>query len=239
MNVTPCIMAWSGGKDSAIALYRLLSDERYEVKGLFTTIHGKHRRISMHGVREELLELQADLIGIPLHKMYVEEGTGEEYEERMEALMSSFCEEGIEHVVFGDIFLEDLRAYREKQLEKANMKGVFPLWKEDTLALLEESYRIGIRTIPCTCREGSIDPSLLGEVLTPSKWKNFPKNVDPCGEYGEFHTFVTEAPYFGSSIPVVTGERVQRHLEDPEGKGRITFHYLDLLPEGQGSADRP
>jgi uncharacterized protein (TIGR00290 family) len=224
-------MAWSGGKDSALALHRVFQHDRYELKGLLTTLHGVHHRISMHGVREELLDLQAERIGLPLRKVYVEEGTNEEYERKMEEALRGFMDEGIEHVVFGDIFLEDLRHYREEQLQRVGMKGVFPIWREDTMDLLREAYDAGIRTVLCTCRDGTIDPERLGCTLNPEIWEAFPEGVDPCGEYGEFHSFVTRAPYFTAPIEVVSGQRVERHFPDPEGKGSIVFHYIDLLPQ--------
>ena len=223
-------MAWSGGKDSALALQRVLASETYDVRALFTTLYGVHQRISMHGVREELLDLQAERIGIPLHKVFVKEGSNEEYERRMDEALRSFKKEGIKHVVFGDIFLEDLRRYREGQLARFGMEGVFPIWKADTKELLKEAYDKGIRTVLCCCREGALAPSLLGNVLTPGLSETFGEELDPCGEYGEFHSFVTQASYFASPISISFGERVVRHFMDPSGKGVINFHYIDLLP---------
>lgn len=236
----PCILAWSGGKDSALALHRILQDESYELKGLLSTLSGHHQRISMHGVREELLDQQAERIGLPLKKVFVHEGSYEEYERQMEAALKAYRAEGVEDVVFGDIFLEDLREYREKQLERVAMRGVFPLWKEDTKELLEEAYRVGIRTLLCSCKEGTIGVENLGKQLTPELAAGFPEGVDPCGEYGEFHSFVIDAPYYKSPIELGLGERVVRSYEGPEGEGEIRFHYQELLPKGAAaSAEDP
>lgn len=229
MSRTPCILAWSGGKDSALALERILSGEEHEVKALLTTLHGPGHRISMHGVREALLDEQAERMGIPMHKLKLSEGGGEEYEREMERMLRSFKEEGIEHVVFGDIFLEDLREYRERQLERVGMKGVFPLWKEDTSELLQEAYDSGIRTVLCCCREGTIGTEHLGKLLTPELVASFSEGVDPCGEYGEFHSFVVDAPFFERPIEVQSGEQVERSFPDPEGEGEVRFFYLDLI----------
>lgn len=227
----PCIMAWSGGKDSALALERVLSDPEYRVEGLLTTLHGTYRRISMHGVREGLLDQQAKGLGLPLFKVFIEGIDAQEYERKMREAMKSFQDRGVQHVVFGDIFLEDLRGYREEELGKEGMEGVFPIWKEDTNTLLREAFDRGIRTVLCTCREGSIDPSFLGKILTPELAASFPDHVDPCGEYGEFHSYVIDAPSFGGPIGIRTGEEVVRSFEDPEDKGSVRFHYLDLLLE--------
>lgn len=225
----PCIVAWSGGKDSALALHRILQDEGYEVKGLFTTLHGEFQRISMHGVREELLDLQAERTGIPLRKVHLRAGGQEEYDAKMEEALKGFKAEGVRKLIFGDIFLEDLREYREAQMAGIGMEAVFPLWKEDTWSLLKEGYEVGIRTVLCCCREATIGSDKLGQVLTPGMVEEFSGNVDPCGEYGEFHSFVVNAPYFDASIQVESGERVDRSFEDPEKGGEVVFHYIDLL----------
>src|SRR5437868_14913086 len=138
MNKPKAIFCWSGGKDSSYCLYKVLQEQFYEVKYLLTTINGTFNRISMHGVREELLNKQAESIGIPLLKVTVYEGTNDEYEKQMGTILSKAKEEGIENVIFGDIFLEDLRLYRETNLAKLGMKGIFPLWKLDTTFLIND-----------------------------------------------------------------------------------------------------
>src|ERR1051325_7631102 len=141
------IMCWSGGKDSAVCLYKVLQEKQYEVTYLLTTLNEKFKRVSMHGVREELLDEQARQIGIPLVKIYVSEGTNAEYERKMEETLLKFKKAGIEHVIFGDIFLEDLRKYRENNLAKVGMKGIFPLWKLDTTKLLKDFLFLKFKTI--------------------------------------------------------------------------------------------
>src|ERR1700757_5194422 len=143
------IFCWSGGKDSAYALYKVLEQKEYSVEALFTTINENFRRVSMHGVREELVERQANSIGLPWYKTYVREGSNAEYEKNMEAFLLEQKAKGIEYVIFGDIFLEDLRAYRDNNLAKVGMKGVYPLWKQDTKKLADSFIANGFKTILC------------------------------------------------------------------------------------------
>lgn len=143
------LFAWSGGKDSALALSYILEQKEFEILGLMTTLNKKLKRISMHGVREELLDKQAESIGIPIIKMWVEEGSYEEYESQMEKVLLEYKTKGITHVIFGDIFLEDLKEYRDKNLAKVNLKGHYPLWKRDTTELINEFIDKGFKTVTC------------------------------------------------------------------------------------------
>ena len=145
----PAIFSWSGGKDSSYALHKILQEGMYDVKYLLSTINGTYKRLSMHGVREELLDLQAASIGLPLIKMYVNEGTNAEYETEMEKLLLEYKSKGVTKVIFGDIFLEDLRTYRENNLLKVGLTAEFPLWKNNTSELIKEFLALDFKTITC------------------------------------------------------------------------------------------
>ena len=157
MEREKAIFAWSGGKDSSLALYKILQEDQYEVVALLTTVNRELKRISMHGVRESLLEEQAKSIGIPLLKVWIDEASYEHYEKQMESTLSQAKAEGVTTVIFGDIFLEDLREYRERNLKKVNMKAYFPLWKKDTQSLIQEFIDLKFKTITCCVNDGFFD----------------------------------------------------------------------------------
>ena len=197
---TAVVMSWSGGKDSALALHELRSDPRYEVVALMTSVSEEFRRISHHGVREELLEAQAEAIGLPLTKIYLPSGkttpcTNEVYEEIMARVMEDFRSRGVYTVGFGDLFLEDLRAWRENNLAKAGMTGVFPIWKRDTRQLSRQMIAMGFKAI-LSCVEGKVGPGFAGRAYDERLLEDLPAGIDPCGEYGEFHSFVYDGPCF-------------------------------------------
>jgi len=225
------IFAWSGGKDSSLALHQILEDNEFEIVGLLTTINEEFQRISMHGVRVELLEKQAASIGLPLIKMFVNEGSYDEYERKMETLLLEHKSEGVTHVIFGDIFLEDLKKYREDNLAKVDMIGVFPLWKRDTASLVSEFISKGFKTVVCCVNDALLGEDHVGEVINESFVSSLPKEVDPCGENGEFHTFCFEGPIFSEPIKYALGEKIYKPLdkalisEDMTTKG---FWYIDL-----------
>ncbi len=223
---TAVVMSWSGGKDSALALHELRSDARYEVVALMTSVSEEFRRISHHGVREELLEAQAEAVGVPLVKVYLPSGkdspcTNEVYEEIMARVMDDFRARGVYVVGFGDLFLEDLRAWREASLAKAGMRGVFPIWKRDTQQLSRQIIAMGFKAI-LSCVEGKVGPGFVGRTYDERLLVDLPEGIDPCGEYGEFHSFVHDGPCFGRPLEVTVGETVTRD-------GR---HYADLLLAG-------
>jgi uncharacterized protein (TIGR00290 family) len=182
MNKPKAIFCWSGGKDSAYCLHKVLLEKNYDVKYLLTTLNGSFNRISMHGVREELLDKQAESIGIPLLKVFVYEGSNAEYEKQMETALLKAKSEGIEHAIFGDIFLEDLRQYRENNLAKVGMKGIFPLWKIDTTFLINDFIKQDFRTIICCTNDGYLGEEWLGRETDKSFIQQLPADVDPCGE---------------------------------------------------------
>ena len=208
------IFAWSGGKDSSLALHKIQQEGEFEILGLMTTLNKNVKRISMHGIKEELLDEQAASIGIPLIKMWVKEGTNTEYEKNMENILLEYKEKGITHVIFGDIFLEDLKDYRNKNLSKVGLEGHYPLWKEDTSNLVKEFLNSGFKTVTCCISDRFLNKSHVGETIT-NKWlENLPKQVDPCGENGEFHTFCYNGPIFKRPIEFSIGEKIYKALDD-------------------------
>lgn len=236
------ILNWSGGKDSALCLFKILQEDRYEVLTLLTTVSQKYRRISMHGVRVELLKLQAQSIGLPVKIMEVEDvPTMEAYEQSMKLVMEQLKKEGADHSVFGDIFLEDLRTYRETQLQKVGMKALFPLWKKPSHDVLNEFLNLGFKTIITCVNEKFLDKSFAGRIIDKDFIRDLPANVDVCGENGEFHTFVFDGPIFKNPILFDIGEIVHKkyNITDADatdscnnGKTFDTgFWYCDLLPK--------
>lgn len=215
MSKPKAIFCWSGGKDSAFALHKVLSEGTYDVKYLLTTVNKQFRRISMHGIREELLDAQVASIGIPLIKILVSEGTNAEYEQLMGDALLKAKAEGIEHIIFGDIFLDDLRAYREANLSKSGFTAVFPLWKSDTRELVSRFIAAGFKTITTCISDGYLGEQWCGRIIDEQLVAELPDNVDPCGENGEYHTFCFDGPIFRQAIPFTIGEKTYRPLECP------------------------
>ena len=207
------LFCWSGGKDSSFALYKILQEKEYEVVALFTTINENFKRVSMHGVREELIEKQAESIGLPLLKMYVREGSNSEYERTMETFLLEQKTKGVEYVIFGDIFLEDLRAYRDNNLAKVGLKGIYPLWKLDTKKLAEDFIKLDFKTVLCCTNDAYLGESEVGRLFSADFVKHLPPNVDPCGENGEFHSFCYDGPIFKKPIAIKVGEKIYKPLE--------------------------
>jgi len=234
-----CIFNWSGGKDSALALYHCLKNSELDIKYLVTTINDAVDRISTHGVRTELLIKQAESIGIPLYQIRLPEMPGmTEYNDVMREHLNRLSGEGITHSIFGDIFLEDLRNYRDARLAEVNMEGIYPLWKRDTHELIDEFLHLGFGTvIACTQEELG---ELAGQEITKQLINNLPANVDVCGENGEFHTYAFKGPIFKEEINYKTGEKIFKEYKAPQkagddcaGSDRVKksgFWYCDLLP---------
>lgn len=211
------IFNWSSGKDSALALYKTLQANEFEICSLVTSVNTHYNRISMHGVRTELLEKQAESLKLPLHKMEIPEMPSMEiYEEIMKKTLEGFKNEGVTHSIFGDIFLEDLRKYREDKLQAINFKGVFPLWKIKTQKLMDEFLDLGFKTIVTCVNEKYLDKSFAGRIIDKTFIRELPKNVDVCGENGEFHTFTFDGPIFSKPIEFEIGEIVHRKYEKPK-----------------------
>ncbi len=185
------LLAWSGGKDSAITLYYLQKTNRYEIIALLTTLTKDYNRISMHGVRQILLKQQTDSLRIPLEKVFISKNaSNEEYGSKMRKILTKYAKADVSSVVFGDIFLEDVKQYRENNLGKVGMKGIFPLWKKDTTKLAHTFIDLGFRAI-ITCVDSNIlDKRFTGRIYDKEFLLELPSGVDPCGENGEFHSFV-------------------------------------------------
>ncbi|MCZ6521204.1 MAG: diphthine--ammonia ligase [Bacteroidetes bacterium] len=229
------VFQWSGGKDSALGLWKLLEDGKYQVDRLLTTVNRSNNRISMHGVRAELVELQADSIGLPLRKLMLPEMPSMNiYEEEMNKTLTEFKKNGIRHAVFGDIFLVDLKEYRDRQLGTVGFTGVYPLWNLPSQQLIEDFIQLGFKAVVVCVNANFLDQSFLGRLIDHQFLKDLPVNVDPCGENGEFHTFVFEGPLFKKTVDFKLGERVYRDYQQEKNiddTGVDTgFWYIDLLP---------
>ena len=236
---------WSSGKDSAFALYKILQNQEFEIVSLLTSVSEQYQRISMHGVRVELLELQAESLQLPLTKMMIPEmPTMEVYENVMKNTLSKFKENGVTHSIFGDIFLEDLRKYREDKLKEGGFIGEFPLWKMDTTELIHDFINLGFKTIVTCVNEKYLDQSFVGRIIDESFINDLPDNVDVCGENGEFHTFCFDGPIFKNPIAFEIGEIVHKKYEKPKNtiasntacdvdsdEPDYGFWYIDLIPK--------
>ncbi|MBB6372669.1 diphthine--ammonia ligase [Chryseobacterium shigense] len=231
------IFNWSSGKDSALALFKILKEDQFEVTSLLTSINEEFQRISMHGVHVSLLEKQADSLGFSLIKIEIpKEPSMEQYREIMIRTMREIQLQGVTHSIFGDIFLEDLRKYREEQLKAVGMEAVFPLWKQDTSDLIYEFLDLGFKTIVTCVNEAYLDNSFAGRIIDQDFINDLPKNVDPCGENGEFHTFTFGGPIFREPILFDIGETVKKTYPKPKSgpedeEGEYVFWFCDLIPK--------
>ncbi len=213
---------WSGGKDSALALFKATQSGQYDIRCLLTNFNGDNNRVSMHGVRKELMEKQAASIGLPLVTIDLpEEPSMELYEKMMLEKVSSLKKSGCSKAIFGDIFLEDLKAYRENQLKQSGIDCIFPLWKIDTSVLIREFIDAGFKAIIVCVNEQYLDKSFCGRMLDESLINDLPQGVDVCGENGEFHSFVFEGPVFKNPILFKKGELVYKQYKAP-GTGETT-----------------
>jgi uncharacterized protein (TIGR00290 family) len=203
------IFSWSGGKDSTLCLHSILNNSAYEVCYLLTSINGNLKRVSMHRIHESLIEAQAESIGIPLKKVYVYE----EYEKQMSNILNEAKTEGIYAVIFGDIFLEDLRIYREANLAKLNMKAVFPLWERNTSNLIREFLNLDYKTIVCCGNDAYLQKEHVGELVDLNYINQLENDIDPCGENGEYHTFCYEGPIFKIPILINVTDKLYKPLE--------------------------
>ena len=215
------IVAWSGGKDSALALYEVLRSGGYEVLELLTTVAKDHDRISIHGVRRVLLEQQATLLGFPLEKTFIPKGASDkEYENALLKMLKRQRDNNVSSVVFGDIFLEDVKKYREQILAKAGVKGIYPLWQRDTKDLARKFINLGFKAIITSIDSNVLTKDFAGREYEKQFLSELPENVDPCGENGEFHSFVYDGPIFHERVFFKKGEIVLRENR---------FYYCDLL----------
>jgi uncharacterized protein (TIGR00290 family) len=211
MHKPKAILSWSSGKDSAMALYRTLAAKQFQIVCLLTTLSDQFRRVSMHGVREELLERQARSVGIQLEKVLIPYPCPNVvYEEKMRKVLSQWKRKGVTHVIFGDLFLEDIRKYREANLAHLDLTPIFPIWGKDTASLAEDMLKVGFRAIITCVDPKKLNEKFAGRQFDNSLLKDLPPSVDPCGENGEFHTFVYDGPIFREPIPVEVGKSVSR-----------------------------
>lgn len=225
----PAVFNWSGGKDSTLALHHILKENKFDIRYLLTTVNNSFNRVSIHGVRKELLIKQASSLNLQLYQVNLPETTDMAgYEKVMEKSLMNLKNEGITHSIFGDIFLEDLKAYRENQLAKIGMEAVFPLWKQDSLALVKEFIELGYQTIVVCAQDGLQD--FCGRIIDQSFLDDLPADIDPCGENGEFHTFVFDGPIFNEPIMFVLGEKVFKTFPKPNGNYISNgYWYIDLF----------
>lgn len=216
----PVLMSWSGGKDSCLALYEIQKTRR--VEALLTTVTRDFDRISMHGVRRLLLERQVESLRLALRQIHISKGaTNDEYEQNTGAVLAEYRVRGIQSVVFGDLFLEDIRAYRERLLSRHGMTGLYPIWGRDTARLIRDFIAMGFRTAVVCVDPAKLDRRFVGRVIDEQFLSELPAQVDPCGENGEYHTFVFDGPNFTRPVEFSFGEIVLR-----DG-----FWFADLVPD--------
>ncbi|MEJ2301201.1 MAG: diphthine--ammonia ligase [Anaerolineales bacterium] len=215
------ILAWSGGKDSALALYEMTRQDRTQVVALLTTVTEGYDRISMHGVRRELLAEQAKALGYPLEEVRLpQQCTNELYEQRTGQALEKYHQSGIARAAFGDLFLEDVRAYREERLSRIGMRGIFPLWGRNTSEVARQFVGLGFRAVVICVDTQALDRAFAGRDYDEDLLKDLPPEVDPCGENGEFHTFVYAGPLFHRPVRIERGEKILRENR---------FYYCDLV----------
>lgn len=232
--MTKAYFNWSTGKDSSMALYHLLQENNLHIDRLLTTVNEHHNRVSMHGLRRELLEQQIESIGLPVTTVELPElPTMEDYDKIMGETVSQLKKDGYLNCGFGDIFLEDLRAYRESKLEGITCH--FPLWKKDTKALMKSFVELGFKAVVLCVNSEVLDESFVGRELDESFVNDLPEGVDPCGENGEFHTFCYDGPIFKKPVLFKRGEKVLKRYPKPKQSEEELEEYgghwfLDLLP---------
>jgi len=228
-------MNWSGGKDSSLCLYKALQSKKYNIEYLLTSVNKTHNRISMHGVRVSLLEKQAEAIGIPLKKIELPEMPGmDEYEIEMEKKINEIKSEGIKDSIFGDIFLEDLKIYREKKLAELGITPHFPLWKISTKELMDEFLDLGFKAIIVCINTKFLDKSFCGRIIDRSFVNDLPSDVDVCGENGEFHSYVFDGPIFRKPIAFTKGDIVYKEYAKPKEAKREHYKAVEKEEKNYG-----
>jgi uncharacterized protein (TIGR00290 family) len=229
-------MNWSGGKDSGFCLFKA-KQQGISIDALVTSVNQQHDRVSMHGVRRSLLELQAASIQLPLYTIELpEQPDMTAYEAAMRHTCFSLKQKGFTHSVFGDIFLEDLRAYRETQLAREELHGLFPIWKTDSRQLIDEFISLGFKAVIVCVNSAFLSKTFCGRLIDESFMDDLPPHVDPCGENGEYHSFVFDGPIFSQPIPFSLGEIVYKEYKAPAQPQATSqpsasgFYFQDLLP---------
>ncbi len=220
-NKEPVILSWSGGKDSAMAAYHLLASQKYEIAALMTTVTEDYDRISMHGVRRELLEHQAESLEIALHKVMIPKDCSNEiYESRMSEAFQHFRARGIQKIAFGDLFLADIKAYRDERLAQSGLTGIYPIWLRDTDELVRTFIGLGFKAKLACVDTHAIDASFAGREIDASLLRDLPPTADPCGERGEYHSFVYAGPIFKKAIHCKVGATTMRASR---------FNFCDII----------
>jgi len=220
-KIEKALFSWSSGKDSAMALYEIQRSCRYKITSLLTTITESYDRVSMHGVPRILVEQQAKSLGIPLHKVLIpRECSNEKYQTIMNATLRKFKEEGISNAIFGDIFLEWVKEYRERNLSHIGITPVFPIWGRDTAELAQSFIDLGFKSVITCVDTRVLSQKFLGRIIDTDFLAQLPTKVDPSGENGEFHSFVFDGPIFRNSIDYKLGEQVSRN----------SYRFCDLVP---------
>jgi len=235
--MTRAYFNWSGGKDSALTLWKVLKEKEFKVEYLLTSMNSFHDRVSMHGVRRNLLETQACSLNISLTTIELpEEPSMAAYETALIDKVNWIKKQGITHSIFGDIFLDDLKIYREQKLASVGIECVFPIWRRDTKDLIREFLDEGFKAIVVCTHEKFLDKSFCGRMIDENFLNDLPSTVDACGENGEFHSFVYDGPVFTYPIPFVKGEIVYKEYKAPENIDVISvpeknygFYFCDLL----------
>jgi len=216
-------VSWSGGKDSAFALYKILVSGEYDVAGLHTVIDEKSKRVGLHGVREEMIRLQAEAIGLPIEFILLPAAEDhDQYESVMKTYYRLCKQGGVDGVVFGDIFLEDLKHYREKLLRDSALVPIFPLWKIDSLVVVNDFINSGFKTLVCSANASIFTEDQVGKTIDDAFVARLPLGVDACGENGEFHTFVYDGPIFKNAIAYKLADVVKK-----------SYHYSKINDDGK------
>jgi uncharacterized protein (TIGR00290 family) len=219
--MTPVLMSWSGGKDSAVALYELQRSGRYRVVGLMTTVAREDGRIGMHGVGRELLARQARALDLPLHEVAIPAGASNvAYEAALAEAFAVHRDAGCTTVAFGDLFLEDIRAYRDGLMARLGMAPVYPVWGRETHGFADAFIAAGFKATVCSVDLARLDISFAGRPIDANLLADLPAGVDPCGENGEFHSFVHDGPNFREPVALSVGAR----------RAEGGFGYCDLRP---------
>ncbi len=223
------VFHWSSGKDSALALFHLMNDSRYQVSQLLTTINSYYQRVTMHGTPIELLKKQLRSIGLPYTFVELPESPSmAEYESRVKKTMIELKKTNITHAAYGDIFLEDLKNYREREMKKVGFETIFSIWKRDTFDLIKEFINHGFQA-KIICANSQLGPDFLGRQIDTAFLSDLPSGIDPCGENGEFHTFCYDGPLFSSSVEFDLGEKIKRTYPDPKSDGSVDFWFINLV----------
>lgn len=232
MTKIPLAISWSGGKDSSMMLHHLMNDDQYEIVELHTAVSSETERVSMHGVSKELIRAQAESIGLPIHFISIApDSSNANYEKALNTYYSSLKKQGINHIGFGDIFLEDLKAYRDQMLSNNGLTGIYPLWKKQTSNLAHFFLNNQFKTLICASKQSLFPKSICGKEYSKNMLETFSKEVDPCGENGEFHSYAFDGPIFKKSISVDVNEikvHTYKHKLESGEEVKTAFEFADL-----------